>query len=122
VNNFTSNPLVTNDTNTIPPINAGASGQPALPNARHETDETAGATHPSAPPLAQDPSTIASTSAQDPGELTALAAPEMADNYGTDLSTCTSESTIKGLLEKRYQQPQKMVPGIVTTARFKVHS
>jgi hypothetical protein len=122
VNNFTSNPLVANNTNAIPPINAGASGKPAIPNARHKTDEMAGAAHPPTLPLSQDPSTIVSTLAQDPGELIAPATLKMTDNYGTDLSAHTSESAVKGLLEKRYQQPQKMVPGVAITARFKVHS
>jgi hypothetical protein len=109
----------------IPPLNAGASGHPGLPNTGHENNGVVGEAHhdPPALPPSQDPSTgmVTSTSGQDPGRLIAPATPKMADNDGTDLSACTSESTIKGLLEKRYQQPQKMVPGVAITARSEVH-
>jgi hypothetical protein len=119
-NNFISNPLVANNIDTIPLLNAGASGEPALPNARHETNGAVGVAHPPALPLSQDPSTVASTSGQDPGGLTAPAAPKMADNDGIDLSTCMS--TTKGPQGKRYLQSQKIVPGVMITVRFKVHS
>jgi hypothetical protein len=121
-NDFIGEPLISNDTDAIPPLNAGASGQPALPNAGHENNGAVGGANPPALPSSQDLSAVASISAQDPGELTAPAIPEMADNDGTDLSARTSESANKGLLEKRYQRPQKMVPGVAITARFEVRS